>query len=59
MRRRIMLIRPFTMRITAAGLIAAVVGSGFKKAVKIPAVFLLGAAGLFLIASAVRMLLSV
>lgn len=42
-----MLIRPFTMRITAAGIIAAVVGSGFKKAVKISAVFLLGAAGLF------------
>ena len=36
-----------------------VVRSGFKKAVKIPAVFLLGAAGLFLIASAVRMLVSV
>ena len=54
-----MLIRPFTMRITAAGIIAAVVGSGFKKAVKISAVFLLGAAGLFLIVSAVRMLLSV
>ena len=54
-----MLIRPSTIRITAAGIIAAVVGSGFKKAVKISAVFLLGAAGLFLIASAVRMLLSV
>ena len=54
-----MLIRHFTMRITAAGLIAAVVGSGFKKAVKIPAVFLLVTVWLFLIASAVRMLLSV
>ena len=54
-----MLIRPFTMRITAAGLIAAAVRSELKKAAKISAVFLLGAAGLFLIASAVRMLLSV
>lgn len=54
-----MLIRPFTMRITASGLIAAAVRSKLKKTVKISAVFLLGATGLFLIASAVRMLLSV
>ena len=43
----------------ASGLIAAAVRSKLKKTVKISAVFLLGATGLFLIASAVRMLLSV
>lgn len=43
----------------ASGLIAAAVRSKLKKNVKISAVFLLGATGLFLIASAVRMLLSV
>lgn len=43
----------------ASGLIAAAVRSKLRKTVKISAVFLLGATGLFLIASAVRMLLSV
>ena len=43
----------------ASGLIAAAVRSELKKAAKISAVFLLGTVWLFLIASAVRMLLSV